>query len=78
MGIYRRKEPCGCVWETTTYDPYWKEYPVHRCVSHGGTELAAAAWAAREWTGPENPYADPPPQNTTNEPSPPSRASIST
>ena len=78
MGIYRRKEPCGCVWECTTYDPYSQEYPAHRCIQHGGTALAAAAKAAREWKGPDDPYADPPPQSTTSAPSPPSRALSST
>jgi hypothetical protein len=68
MGIYRAKKECGCIFESTTYDPNSKEYAVHLCVKHGGTILAQSALAAKEWRGPDNPYADPP-QSTTSAPS---------
>ena len=65
MGIYRKREPCGCIWETTTFDPFMEQYPAHRCINHGGTALAQSALAAKEWAGPDDAYPDPPPQSTT-------------
>ena len=76
MGIYIKKEPCGCIWEGATCD--FKAYPTHRCMQHGGTALAQSAVAARMWMGPDNPYANPPPQSTTSAPSTPSRGWAST
>lgn len=64
MGIYTTKQPCGCIWVSTSYD--WKSNLRHRCMEHGGTALAQSALAAREWRGPDDPYADPPPQSTTS------------
>ena len=62
MGIYQAAKPCGCLWESTTHAPdvsAWRAYRIHRCVAYGGSARAAAARAARSWTGPADPYAEP-------------------
>lgn len=66
MGIYKRREECGCEWVCTTYAPYCQEYPSHRCTRHGGTALASSIKAAREWWDTDCVCADP--QSTTSAP----------
>jgi len=64
MGIYEGSEPCGCISETYTFCHPPETSVVVRCPAHGGNatlfSLAKAGREARNWTGPENPYASPP------------------
>ena len=62
MGIYESCAPCGCIGETyTMYDPPKTAIKL-RCPAHGGNAdayaTAVAGRSARNWAGPENPYAD--------------------
>ena len=69
MGIYESRAPCGCISETyTMFDPFVTVVKI-KCLTHGGNAVAIAAWQARNWQGPDNPYADPSnpyPQSSTN------------
>jgi len=64
MGIYESSAPCGCISETYTWCDPWQTSLVVRCAAHGGNAImyavAKAGREARNWAGPENPYADPP------------------
>jgi len=64
MGIYEGGALCGCISQTYTFCHPFQTSLIVRCPAHGGDAIryaiAKAGREAQNWTGPENPYADPP------------------